>query len=215
MKPAGIITEVGNDPRLAILGDDMKILVACEYSGRVRDAFIAKGHEAMSCDLLPTESPGPHYQGDVMDIIHAPWDMMLAFPDCTYLTNAGVRWLYNRDGSLNLIRWGKMVRAAYFYKSLLEFKKIKKRVIENPRMHKYAVEIIGSRADQFVHPWWFGHGETKATGLHLRGAKKLKPTNIVEGREARIHKMPPGPNRGKDRSLILPGLATAFAEQWG
>ncbi len=193
----------------------MKILVACEYSGRARDALIAKGHDAISCDLLPTESPGPHYQGDVMDIIYDDWDMMLAFPDCTYLCNSGVRWLYYPDGSKNLVRWGKMVRAAYFFKSLLEFKRIPKRVIENPRMHKYAVEIIGRRADQFIQPWMFGHGEIKATGLHLEGLQKLEPTNIVEGREARIHKMSPNSNRGKDRSLILLGYASAFAEQWG
>lgn len=188
----------------------MRVLIACEYSGRVRDAFLAKGHDAMSCDLLPTESPGPHYQGDVMDILGDGWDMMIAFPMCTYLCNSGVRWLYSEA-----LRWQKMIDAAVFYKSLLEYEKIPKRVIENPRMHKYAVQIIGSRADQFIQPWMFGHGETKATGLHLRGLPKLEPTNIVGGREARTHKMAPSPTRGKERSLILPGIANAMAEQWG
>jgi len=188
----------------------LKVLIACEYSGRVRDAFIAKGHDAMSCDLLPTDVPGPHYQGDVVDILEDGWDMMIAFPPCTYLCNSGVRWLYSQE-----LRWQKMIEGALFFRALLEYKKIPKRVLENPRMHKYAAAIIGSRADQFIHPWWFGHGETKATGLHLRGVKKLEPTNIVDGREARIHRMSPGPNRGKDRGLTLPGIANAMGGAWG
>ncbi len=192
----------------------MKILIACEFSGIVRDAFIARGHNAVSCDLLPTERPGPHIQGDVSPLLKQDWDMIIAFPPCTYLCNSGVRWLYNADGSHNFERWVKMKDGALFFKKFLECD-CEKVAVENPRMHKYAVEIIGSRADQFIHPWQFGHGETKATGLHLIGLPKLEPSNIVDGREARIHRMPPGPERPKLRSKTLTGFGDAMASQWG
>lgn len=170
----------------------MKVLIACEYSGKVRDSFIKMGHEAVSCDLLPSESNfGPHYQGDVLDILENGWDILIAHPPCTYLCNSGVSWLH-KDPE----RWDKMVEGANFFKKLLMCN-IPKIAIENPIMHKYAVEIIGRRQDQVIQPWMFGHGETKATCLWLKGLPLLKPTNIVSGREQRLHKLPPSRIDGK------------------
>ena len=186
----------------------MRVLVACEFSGKVRDAFIAKGHDAMSCDLLPTEQPGPHYQGDVFDVIDDGWDMMIAHPPCTYLTNSGVRWLHTRPE-----RWDHMRAGAEFFKRLLDAD-VQRIAVENPIMHKYAVEIIGRRQDQVVQPWMFGHGETKKTGLWLDRLPELKPTNIVDGREQRVWKMAPSETRKADRSRTFPGIAEAMAEQW-
>lgn len=184
-------------------------MVACEYSGKVRDAFIRRGHDAMSCDLLPTEVEGPHYQGDVFDILDEGWDLMIAHPPCTYLTNSGVRWLYEKPG-----RWEQLRDGANFFKALLTAD-IPKIAVENPVMHKYAVEIIGRRQDQIVQPWQFGHGETKATGLWLKNLPQLVPTEIVSGREARIHKLPPTKDRWKIRSETYDGIAEAMAQQWG
>ena len=181
----------------------MRVLVACEYSGRVRDAFIAKGHDAVSCDLLPTDVPGPHYQGDVMDIIGDGWDMMIAHPPCTHLAVSGARWFKDKQA--------EQLEALEFVKALLGAD-IPCIALENP------VSIISSRIrkpDQVIQPWQFGHGETKATCLWLKGLPKLKPTNIVEGREQRVHKMPPGPNRWKERSRTFEGIAAAMADQWG
>jgi len=191
----------------------MKVLVACEFSGIVRDAFIARGHDAVSCDLLPTERPGPHIQGDVLEILDQGWDMILAFPPCTYLCNSGVRWLYNPDGSRNEARWAKMIQGALFFKRILDAD-CEKIVAENPIMHKYAVEIIGCKQDQIIQPWQFGHGETKATCLRIKGLPLLEPTNIVDGREARVHKMSPGKDRGRLRSITYQGIANAMAAQW-
>ena len=177
--------------------------MACEYSGRVRDAFIAKGHDAVSCDLLPTDVPGPHYQGDVMDIIGDGWDMMIAHPPCTHLAVSGARWFKDKQA--------EQLEALEFVKVLLGAD-IPCIALENP------VSIISSRIrkpDQVIQPWQFGHGETKATCLWLKGLPKLKPTNIVEGREQRVHKMPPGPNRWKERSRTFEGIAAAMADQWG
>lgn len=193
----------------------MNVLVACEYSGVVRDAFIAKGHNAVSCDILPTDVPGPHVQGDVSDIINASWDLLIAHPPCTYLANSGVRWLYNKDGSENENRWLGMAYAAEFFKMFLYATHIPMRAIENPVMHKHAVRIIGRRQDQIIQPWQFGHGETKATGLWLEGLPKLQPTNIVEGREQRVWKLGPSVDRWKLRSTTYKGIAEAMAEQWG
>lgn len=187
----------------------MRVLVACEYSGKVRDAFIAKGHDAMSCDLLPTDRPGPHYQGDVFDIINNGWDLMIAHPPCTYLCNSGVRWLYTDES-----RWAKMRDGAEFFKKLMQ-SNIPLIAIENPIMHKHAINIVGSKQTQIVQPWMFGHGETKATGLWLKGLKELVPTNIVDGREQRIHKLPPSKDRWKIRSETYQGIADAMAQQWG
>jgi len=190
----------------------MRVLVACEFSGIVREAFKAKGHDAWSCDLLPTEIPGQHVQGDVLEILGDGWDLMIAHPPCTYLCNSGVRWLY-RGVKLDEVRWYLLWKAGGFFKALLDAS-IPKKCVENPIMHKYAVKIIGRKYDQILQPWQFGHGETKATCLTLVGLPKLKPTNIVEGREARIHKMPPSKDRGRLRSITYQGIADAMAEQW-
>lgn len=181
----------------------MRVLIACEYSGRVRDAFIRAGHEAMSCDLLPTDEPGPHYQGDVRDVIGRGWDLMIAHPPCTHLAVSGARWFKDK--------LTEQAEALEFVRTLMDAP-IERIAIENP------ISIISSRIrkpDQVIQPWQYGHGETKATCLWLKGLPKLTPTNIVEGREARVHKMPPGPNRWKERSRTFHGVAVAMAEQWG
>ena len=182
----------------------MKVLIACEYSGRVRDAFIAQGHDAMSCDLLPTEAPGPHYQGDVFDVIDDGWDLMIAFPPCTDLCVSGARWFKEKQAD------GRQQASVDFFWKLAHAG-VPRIAIENP------VGIMSSRyrkPDQIIQPWQFGHGETKATCLWLKNLPKLTPTNIVEGREARIHKMPPGPDRWKERSRTFQGIADAMARQW-
>lgn len=199
----------------------MDVLVACEFSGIVRDAFIRKGHNAMSCDLLPTERPGPHYQGDVLDIIWQGWDLMIAHPPCTYLSNAGVRHLHStpsRTGKLPAVhgeqRWQAMRDGAAFFRELLDAD-IPRICVENPVPHGYAVEEIGRKYDQIIQPWQFGHGETKKTCLWLRGLPLLQPTNIVDGREPRMFHLPPSPDRWKLRSVTYQGIADAMAEQWG
>jgi len=187
----------------------MKVLVACEFSGIVRDAFRARGHDAVSCDLLPAERPGPHIQGDVLEILDNGWDLIVAHDPCTYQCNSGVRWLYADES-----RWECLDRSCEFTRKILGAP-IDKIARENPIPHKYAVERIGRTYDQIVHPWQFGHPETKATCLWLEGLPHLVPTDIVEGREARIHKMPPSKDRGKLRSITFQGIANAMAEQWG
>lgn len=195
----------------------MKILIACEFSGRVREAFRKKGHKAWSCDLLDTEIPGNHYKGDVRDILNEGWDMMIAHPPCTYLTNAGVMWLYKQKD-----RWQKMKEGAEFFKLLLDAP-IKLKAIENPIMHKYAVEIIGRRQDQVLQPYMFGHTERKATCLWLQGLPKLKETNNVydemmklpKNKRERLHYLPPSKDRWKLRSTTFQGIADAMAQQWG
>lgn len=183
----------------------MKVLVACEYSGIVRDAFLAKGHDAVSCDLLPTETPGPHYQGDVFEIINDKWDIMVAHPPCTHLSSSGARWFPEK------IKKGEQQFAIGFF-LLLAYCKIPRKCIENP---KGIMSTMWRKPDQYIQPWQFGHGETKETGLWLENLPLLESTNIVEGREARIHKMPPGPDRGKERSRFYTGIAEAMADQWG
>ena len=180
----------------------MRVLVACEYSGRVRDAFLAKGHDALSCDLLPTEVAGPHYQGDVMDIIGDGWDLLVSHPPCTHLAVSGARWFKDK--------LAEQEEALEFVRRLLNAP-IPRIALENP------VSIISSRIrkpDQTIQPWQFGHGEVKATCLWLKNLPPLKPTNIVEGREARVHRMPPGPDRWKERSRTFEGIAQAMADQW-
>lgn len=181
----------------------LRVLVACEFSGIVRDAFISRGFDAMSCDLLPTERPGSHYQGDVMDVLSDGWDLMVAHPPCTHLAVSGARWFaHKRD---------EQAAALEFVRALMDAP-IPFIAIENP------VSVIASkirRSDQTIQPWQFGHGETKAVCLWLKNLPKLTPTNIVSGREPRIHMMPPGPDRWKDRSRFYTGVADAMAEQWG
>jgi len=183
----------------------MRVLIACEYSGAVRDAFIRRGHEAVSCDLLPTDSPGPHYQGDVRDILDYPWDLMIAHPPCTHTAVSGARHFAKKrmDGS--------QYAAVSFFMTLAKAG-IPRIAIEQP------VSILSSiyrKPDQVIQPWMFGHGETKATCLWLKNLPKLEPTNIVDGREQRIHKMPPSEDRWKLRSVTYAGIAEAMASQWG
>jgi hypothetical protein len=181
----------------------MKVLIACEYSGVVRDAFIDNGHDAMSCDLLPTDSPGNHYHGNVFDVINDGWDLMIAHPPCTHLAVSGARWFKDKVK--------EQAESLEFVRRLMDAP-IDRIAIENP------ISIISSRIrkpEQIIQPWMFGHGETKATCLWLKNLPKLTPTDIVEGREARIHKMSPGPNRWKERSKTYQGIAIAMANQWG
>jgi len=196
----------------------LRVLVACEYSGRVRDAFIALGHSAISCDLLPTEQPGPHYQGDVFDLIQDhEFDLMVAHPPCTYMANSGVSWLH-KDPE----RWGKLDAAANFFGMLLTAP-IQMKCLENPIMHKYARERVGRDKSQVVHPWMFGHPEQKATCLWLEGLPLLEATSNVRAQmmelpdreRQRLHYCPPGPDRWKERSRTFSGIASAMAAQWG
>lgn len=183
----------------------MRVLIACEYSGRVRDAFLRLGHDAMSCDLLPTDVPGPHYQGDVFDIIGDGWDLMIAHPPCTHLAVSGARHFAEKRAD------GRQQEAIDFFMTLARAD-IPRIAIENP------VCIMSSKwrkPDQIIQPWWFGHGETKATCLWLKGLPLLTPTNIVSGREDRIHKMPPSADRWKLRSTTYAGIAEAMATKWG
>lgn len=191
----------------------MKVLIACEFSGVVRDAFLSKGHDAVSCDLLPTESDGPHIQDDVLNHLNG-WDLIVAHPPCTYLCNSGVRWLYNKDGSRNMDRWRKMECAANFFRVILDTP-CPRIAIENPVMHKHAKAIISRDFDFSVQPWQFGHGEVKRTCFWVRGLLPLAPTNVVDGRDARVHKCPPSKDRWKKRSITYTGLAEAMAVQWG
>lgn len=182
----------------------MKVLVACEFSGIVRDAFRALGHDAYSCDLLPCEKgPDNHYQCDVREIIGKDWDLMIAHPPCTHLAVSGARWFKNKKkeqmDSLEFVKW------------LLNVP-VPKIALENP------VSIISShirKPDQIIQPWQFGHGETKATCFWLKNLPKLMPTNIVDGRQPRTHYVPPGPDRWKERSRTMQKIANAMADQWG
>jgi len=186
----------------------MKVLVACEFSGIVREAFRKRGHDAWSCDLLDTEIPGQHYKGDVMDIIGNGWDLMIAHPPCTYLANSGVRWMKD-----NPERMRGMLEACMFFKDLLNAP-VPMIMIENPIQHKYARLYI-RKYDQIIQPWQFGHGETKATCLWLKNLPHLIPTDIVDSREPRTHYESPGADRWKRRSRTLQGIADGMAEQWG
>ena len=186
----------------------MRVLIACEFSGIVREAFKARGHDAWSCDLLDTEIPGQHIRGDVLEILNNGWDLIIAHPPCTYLANSGVRWLHEIPG-----RFAKLKEALDFWKELFNAP-IPKKVFENPIPHKYARVVMGDY-DQIIQPWQFGHPETKATCLWLYGLPKLEPTNVVDGREGRVWKEPPGPDRWKNRSRTYQGIANAMAEQWG
>ena len=185
----------------------MRVLVACEYSGRVRDAFLKKGHYALSCDLLPCESEmsGDHYQGSVLDILDHGWDLMIAHPPCTHLAVSGARHFEQKRKD------GRQKEAIDFFMALANAP-IERYAIENPVS---IMSTVWRKPDQIIQPWQFGHGETKATCLWLKNLTPLMPTNVVEGREQRIHKMPPGPNRWKERSKTFQGIADAMAEQWG
>jgi len=183
----------------------MKILIACEFSGIVREAFKARGHDTWSCDLLPSERPGNHIQDDVLNHLDGGWDMMIAFPPCTHIAGSGARWFKEK------IKNGRQQSGIDFFMKLVNAD-IPKIAIENP------IGIMSTKhrkPDQIIQPWQFGHGETKATCLWLKGLPKLTPTNIVIRREARIHKMPPSKDRWKNRSRTFSGIADAMANQWG
>jgi hypothetical protein len=181
----------------------MKVLIACEFSGTVREAFARRGHDAWSCDLLPSEIPGQHLQGDVLPLLGMNWDLMIAHPPCTHLAVSGARWFH--------LKRAEQGQALSFVGSLLGAS-IPKIALENP------VSIISSyfrKPDQIIQPWMFGHGETKKTCLWLKGLSKLVPTDIVSGREGRVWRLPPSTDRWKERSRTYQGIADAMAEQWG
>lgn len=184
-------------------GMSMKVLIACEFSGIVRNAFAALGHDAWSCDLLPSELPGNHIQGDVLNVLDQGWNLMIAHPPCTHLAVSGARWFKDKVQ--------EQKESLDFVKRLLSAP-IPRIALENP------ISIISShirKPDQIIQPWQFGHGETKGTCLWLKNLPVLTPTNVVAGRTARIHKMPPGPNRWKERSRTFQGITDAMASQWG
>jgi len=183
----------------------MKVLVACEFTGLTRDAFVEMGHKAMSCDFLPTERPGWHYQGDIRDVLDYPWDLMIAHPPCNHLSVSG------RQNHKEKREDGRQQVAASFFMKLAKAD-IPRICVENPIS---VMSTIWREPDQIVQPWMFGHGETKATCFWLKGLPKLKPTNVVTGRDDRIRRMPPSPDRAKERSRTYPGMAKAFASQWG
>lgn len=202
----------------------MRVLVACEYSGAVRDAFLALGHDAMSCDLLPTDSLGPHHEGDVFDIIDDGWDLMVAHPPCTFLCSASAKHLYMLDergvGTLrdehgeripNPARIKARDESVEFVRALMDAP-IDRVAVENPQG---MLSSLYRKPDQYIEPWQHGHGETKKTGLWLKNLPKLEPTDVVAGRADRIHKMPPSADRWKLRSATYPGIARAMAAQWG
>lgn len=185
----------------------MRVLIACEYSGTVRDQFLRGGAEAMSCDLLPTDVPGPHYQGSLFDVIDYPWDLLIAHPPCTHLSVSGSRHFEAKRMD------GRQQAAVSFFMAIVRRSAhIPKVAIENPVC---VMSSLYRKPDQIIQPWQFGHGETKATCLWLKGLPLLKPTEVVEGREARIHRMPPSPDRWKERSKTYTGIAAAMADQWG
>ncbi len=196
----------------------MRVLVACEYSGRVRDAFIAAGHEALSCDLLPTDSPGPHYKGDVRDVLYDGWDLMVAHPPCTYLSVSGMHW------TTRGLRDPRLTEDALDFVKLLMEAPIHKIAIENP------VSVISSRIrkpDQVINPYEFGHDASKKTCLWLKNLPLLAPTQLVQPRvvngkrrwgnqtDTGQNKLAPSADRWKVRSTTYQGIADAMAAQWG
>lgn len=187
----------------------LRVLVACEYSGRVRDAFIARGHDATSCDMLPTEVSGPHIQGDVLSLLRKPWDIVIAHPPCTRLCNPGVRWLHERD------LWADMEAGAAFFMACLDAN-APLVAVENPVMHKYAAAICG-KPSFTVQPWQFGDPAKKRTCFWTKGLPPLVPTSDLTASDARpdCHHASPGPDRWKERSRTYQGIADAIAEQWG
>ena len=199
VKPTGILEE----------RRPMRVLVACEYSGAVRDAFRRRGISAISADLLPTEAPGPHHQGDVRPLLRKRWDMVIAHPPCTRLCNSGVRWLHERN------LWSDLDKAAAFFRACLNAN-ASLVAVENPIMHGYAVERIGERHAFTCQPYDFGDPYTKRTCFWTRGLPPLLPTHSrPQTVRHDIHRMPPGPDRAKMRSKTFPGMAEAMAMQWG
>lgn len=197
----------------------MKVLVACEFSGIVRNAFLDRGHDAWSCDLLPSDDgSNRHITGDARDLLDDGWDLlMVAHPPCTRLCNSGVRWLTAPPaGKTHEEMWADLDEGAALFSTFWNAP-IERIAVENPVMHKHAKARIRNYAEpaQSVQPWQFGHGETKRTCLWLKNLPALTPTNIVEGRAQRVHRMSPGPDRWRERSRFFPGIADAMADQWG
>lgn len=200
---------------VCVQGVQMRVLVACEYSGTVRDAFIAAGHDAMSCDLLPTDSPGPHYQGDMFDVIDYPWDLLIAHPECTHLAVSGAAHFEAKkmDGR-------QQSAASFFMRIVRQSAHIPMVAIENPVC---IMSRLWRKPDQIIHPYQFGHMEQKATCLWLKGLPTLKETNNVKeqmmqlpkNQRERLHYLPPSPDRWKIRSKTYKGFADAMASQWG
>ena len=184
----------------------MKILVGCEYSGKVREALRVMGHDAWSCDLLPADDNSPyHIQGDILEVLDDGWDMLICFPPCTDLAVSGARWFKEKQAD------GRQQASIDFFMKMVNAP-IPRIAIENP------IGIMSTqyrKPDQIIQPWQYGHGETKATCLWLKGLPKLEATDIVEGREQRIWKMAPSPDRWKKRSETYSGIAKAMATQWG
>lgn len=196
----------------------LRVIVACEFSGRVREAFAARGWDAWSVDLLPSELPGQHYQGDAIEFVrNTRAELLIAHPPCTYLCNSGVRWFTTRSKRADIIsgpeRHFAMSAAVDFFKFFLDYEEIPCRAIENPIMHMYARIHIG-RYTQIIQPWMFGALESKATGLWLRNLPALKSTNIVEPTQTSVHYASPGPERWKERSRTFHEIADAMATQW-
>jgi hypothetical protein len=185
----------------------MKVLVACEYSGTVRDAFQKLGHDTLSCDLLPTDTPGKHYKGDMFDVIEYPWDLVIAHPPCTHLAVSGSRHFLEKR-----LTGQQYAAASFFMQIVRRTGHVPMVAIENPVC---IMSTLWRKPDQIIQPWQFGHGETKATCLWLKNLPQLMPTNIVAGREPRIHRMPPSADRWKERSKTYQGIANAMAKQWG
>lgn len=195
-----------------------RVLVACEFSNTVRDAFITEGFRAISCDLQPPENGPPHIKADVRTILDDGWDLMIAHPPCTYLCNSGVRWLYEKQD-----RWQKMIEGAVFFRNLLTAD-IPHIAVENPVMHKYARQVIGRSHDQSIQPYEFGHPESKRTCFWLRNLPELQPTEVLAEPEGGVwenqtpsgqNKLGPSDDRWKERSRFYEGIAEAMAEQWG
>jgi hypothetical protein len=182
----------------------LRVLIACEFSGVVREAFRRRGHDAWSCDLLPAEDGSAfHFQSDVLPQLNRDWDLMVAHPPCTHLAVSGARWFVEKRS--------EQMEALEFVRQLMDAP-IERIALENP------ISVISSRIrkpDQIIQPWMFGHGETKATCLWLKGLALLTPTDVVDGRHARVHRESPGPERWKNRSRTLTGIADAMASQWG
>jgi len=199
----------------------MRILIGCEFSGVIRRSFAMRGHDATSCDLLPSDDNSPNHvicktATEIFDLIASEkWDIGIFNPPCTYLCNSGVRWLYGGRGTvIDTKRWEAMEYGALFFKKLLNCR-LQRVCVENSIMHKYAREIVNAAPSQIVQPYQFGVGETKATCLWLRGLPKLKPTNLVSDRRPVVHYASPGKDRWKVRSKTCVGIAEAMAEQWG
>jgi hypothetical protein len=186
----------------------MTVLVACEFSGTVRDAFIANKIDAVSADLLPTESAGPHIQGDVTSLLKKKWRMVIAHPPCTRLANSGVRWLHERN------LWKELEQAARFFRACLDAN-APLVAVENPVMHKHAVELIGRKHSFTIQPWQFGEPFTNRTCVWCANLPPLRPVKIVRTRKAQCHLESPGKLRWKKRSSTYPGIAKAIADQWG